>query len=215
MKNAGNKRPILILLALAILLFGGMALGSTFASQVDKESTPQKFLPAESDDYKVFVKYHDGKNYDGGRYSNVLGPETPVFTRDIIWCPGYTKIVYLELSSEEAFPVECTLTMTAEDGLLNDVLDYTLLGALKPNDVNHPRSWKEVATPKLPLTTEPITIIDAVTLDGSAPQYYAIAIHMDETAGNQYRDQTLNINFQLVINANYKPGETPVSSAQF
>lgn len=213
MKNAGNKRPLLILLALAILLFGGMALGSTFASRVNKEG-PEEKLSASDADYKVFVKYHDGKNYNGGRYSNLLSSQTPVFTQDIIWCPGYTRIVYLEISNEEAFPVECTLKMTAEDGILNEVLDYTLLGALKPNTENHPRSWKEVTTSKQPLTTEPITIIDAVTLADSTPQYYAVAIHMDETAGNQYRDQKLNIDFQLIINADYKPGVDPSSPEQ-
>ena len=210
MKNAGNKRPILILLALAIILFSGMALGSTFASQVNK-TDGQEQLNAADGKYKVVVKYHDGSGYNV-----TLSNDTPVLTDDIIWCPGYTKIVYFQLSSNEAFPVECTLKMTAADSELNKVLTYAVLGELKPKDSNHPQSWKEVAAEKVQLTTKPVTILKEVTLTGANDlKYCAVAIHMDENAGNQYLNKSVDIDFQLVINANYKPNDIPTPSDQF
>lgn len=210
MKNAGNKRPILILLALAIILFSGMALGSTFASQVNK-TDGQDQLDATDGKYNVVVKYHDGTGY-----TKSLDDKTPVLTKDILWCPGYTKIVYFQLTNEEAFPVECTLTMTAKESDLNQALTYAVLGNLQPDSANHPKSWKEVTAEKSQLESgKQVAIIKEATLVDDTSQYCAIAIHMDENAGNQYLNKSVDIDFQLVINANYKPSETPASSAQF
>ena len=208
MKNAGNKRPILILLALAIILFSGMALGSTFASQVNKTD---RQLETPDGKYNVVVKYHDGTGYNKS-----LDNKTPVLTKDIIWCPGYTKIVYFQLANKEAFPVECTLTMTAKESDLNQALTYAVLGNLQPNSANHPKSWKEVTAEKSQLKArESVAIIKEATLVGDGKQYCAIAIHMDENAGNQYLNKSVDIDFQLVINANYKPNDIPTPSDQF
>lgn len=206
MRNAGNKKLRLVLLALALLSLSVVALGGTFANQVIYDELKGDFSENSTLDYKVDVKY-----YDSAKQSYTEDLLTSSVFDSTLWCPGYTKIVYLKITNNEAFPVDCTLNMTVNETGFDDTLRYAIINEnLKAEDAEHPKNWKDFAVDNsflLSKTTH--TLIDKKTFGNNDSQYYALAIHMDENATNQYQNQKLDMTFNFSVNANYKTGETP------
>ena len=201
MMNAGHKRLKLLLLTLAILACGVMVLGGTFATQVTLTGD-KTTLPPETR-FDVTVLYHDGTNYKLSMLDDAA-----VFTQNVPWCPGYTKLVYFAVQNHEAFPVQCMMKLNAGTSNLSDVLEYAVLTDVTPNSDNRPTKWADITTEKqLQKGLNPV--FDSLVLGSKNVKYYALAVHMKENAGNQYQKQSMSLEFQFTVNANYAPGETP------
>ena len=216
MMNAGNRKPLLPLLILAIILCGAMALGSTFATGVNKsDSLDDRYLANTQLDYDVSLAYYD-KAQKG--YSKSLLSSSP-FT-DVVWCPGYTDIVYLKLTNEEAFPVTCELDIVVDESGLDDKMSYAVIYGLQPEMENQPSNWAafsakanivDTLIKKSPqkASTYKITKEVLVAPGDSGSRYYALAIHMDEKASNTYQGQSMKLSFNLRVNADFEHGATP------
>jgi len=205
MRNAGNKKLLAVLLALALLACSVMALGSTLASQteVDKKNTTEKSLLDSEGEYKVTVAY-------GDNYEHVLSNASPIFSAGDLWCPGYTKIVDLKITNNEEFPVEVMLNMVVGESDLNEVMYYALLGDVQPT------SWGSISDDAKKLLSEgEKTIVKAENLQKGQSCDCKLAVHMSEAATNKYQNKTLDVNFELIVNANYKPGVTELTEANF
>ena len=210
MMNAGNGKPLLPLLILAIILCGAMALGGTMASinYVDKNLEPRETLSPNDNRYRVSLHY-----YDNGVFSKSLLDE-PVFTNNVPWCPGYTEIVYLNVTNNEAFPVECTLNMDVGQSALNSVMEYSLLGSIHPASDGRPTSWGHIENSTEKWTVKKLNkglheIFKDLTLQPGQTEYYALAVHMDENATNSHQGKAMSIDFKFSVNANYMPNENP------
>ena len=208
MMNAGNKRLILLLLALSMLVCGVMALGSTFATQVNKSDGLDKQYIANNDNnlnYKINLTYH------------TIEDETPKpfltsapFT-SAPWCPGYTKVVYLTIKNNEAFPVECILTIDDGDSELGKVMSYAVIDTPDASYNNWDDFKKDVDRAGHLADENPTVFNYPATSPLTAGQTatYALAIHMDEEANNTHQNQTMNMTFKLKINADYSTGYDP------
>lgn len=203
MKNAGNKRLMLLLLALAMLICGVM--GSTFATQVNKSDGQDNRYVDNNDnglDYQIDLTYH---TLDNAIQHSFL-TATPFASAP--WCPGYTKVVYLSIKNNEDFPVECTLTINADNKKLGQVMAYAVI----KNPAASYSNWgafKEASLSKGYLADENPTVFNipaTAPLTAGGAEEYALAIHMDETASNTYQDETMNMTFKLEINADYASG---------
>lgn len=209
--NAGHKRLKLLLLTLAILACSVVALGGTLASN-DSINTM---------DYKVsLLCYNPATNqYDLPVYGeNAYHP----YTADVLWCPGYTKIVYLKIVNEEEFPVESELDIIFESNGFGKMLSYAVIYGLQPNTQNHPENWAEfkdranisgvleknalLAPNRSSYKVAKLAQLDP---DEKGARYYALAIHMDEKTPNEYQGQSMDLNFYLRVNAKYETGFDP------
>jgi len=200
MRNAGNKKLRLVLLALALLSLSMVALGGTLANgtEVDMANTTQQELTNTDKEYNISISCRDTANS-----AVTLASDTPIFTDDVLWCPGYTKLVYLDITNNEAFPANCTLTMKVGESKLNNVMVYA-------TGSGNPTSWNDILTSWNPqkLTAGSHAVFSNVNFQKNAKKTFALAVHMNESATNEYQNQTLDISFELTVNANFKPGET-------
>ena len=215
MMNAGNRKPLLPLLILAIILCGAMALGSTFATGVNKSgSRDDLYLANNQLDYSVTLAYNKGT----GNYYESLLSSSPF--ADVVWCPGYTDIVYLKLTNQEKFPVTCELDIVVDESSFGDQMSYAVIYGLQPGMENHPSNWADFRSKanivdtlikKSPqkASTYKITKEVLVAPGDSSSRYYALAIHMDEKASNTYQGQSMKLSFNLRVNADFEHGATP------
>lgn len=211
MANPKKINLRVLLVALALLACGTMALGGTFATRLDLDGGAATTLPTNSPHYEVDVKYHAN-----GSYSTSLLSNGAIFTKDVPWCPGYTKIVYLEVTNNEAFPVECSLNMNVKTTGFGNNLKYAVIPRnLKAADVDHPDNWAEfekMANGSTVLKQGDNYIFENIYLsflDGEKTKYFALAIHMDKTTSNHYQGKKLKMNFEFRVNTNWEPNAHP------
>ena len=201
MMNAGNKRLILLLLALSMLVCG--VIGGTLALNDSNDTM----------DYNVKLLCYnpDTKEYDLPLYGeSAYSP----FATDVVWCPGYTEIVYLKLTNGEAFPVDCELDIVVKENGFGKTLSYAVIYGMQPTTKGHPTNWvdfKAKANISKTLENSSYTVTSKVELDPGdrSSRYYALAIHMDENATNEYKNVSMEMNFLLNVTAEKEPGSTP------
>lgn len=217
MTNAGNKKLLVVLLALALFACSVMALGSTFATQVKYEGEEVSLAGNGMLDYKVDIQFYTPEgNKDFLKVSPLNGT---------VWCPGYTKIVYLKVTNNEAFPVDCELGMTVDQSGFGETLKYAVIYGLKPNAEDHPSDWNAFydnanvkgtlkVQDKLDSKDYSHTVFDRAVFASSETnsQYFALAIHMDENATNQYQNAELDLTFHFRVNADNKPSPEPTDT---
>ena len=209
MRNAGNKRLVLLLLTLAMLACGVMALGGTFAAQVNKSDGLNEQYIANNDNnlnYNIALTYHTLDNDTEQPFlTSAPFSHTP-------WCPGYTKLIYLTIKNNEAFPVECILTIDDGNSKLGEVMSY----AVVHNPATSYSSWSAFKTSEGcivgHLSDANPTVFNYPAnspLAAGQTATYALAIHMDEDASNDYQKLTMDMKFKLVLNADYSTGYDP------
>ena len=202
-----KSKKLFLLIALVVLAVGVTALSGTFASGVDTSGTAE---PVNSP-FQVALTYYDYWSDDQG-----AKPLNVVFDENFPWCPGRTEILYLTLTNNEKFPVECGLTMAAGKSELNDVFTYAVLKNLQRNDANHPQDWDnfkssivyEVIQPESKMTQGDLLAYPLTVLNAGETVYFAVGLHMSESATNEYANKQLPLTFILRVNANYEPGTT-------
>lgn len=214
MTNAGNKKLLVVLLALALFACSVMALGGTFATQVDKEGTT---LIEDTNgptvlNYKVALTYSDSPE---GTSNNLLSVKPYANT---LWCPGYTKIIYVEVVNNEAFPVECTLNFDVTANGFDDKMTYAVLAPDSNGELTQYSNWDSFYTAagtKSDLKElREYPIFTDLPLTSEASTTYAVAIHMSEDASNQYQNKQLAITVDFRVDANYATGTTVLTDPQ-
>ncbi len=202
-----KSKKLFLLIALVVLAVGVTALSGTFATGVNKEDEAVN----SGTPFNVTLKYYDYWN-EPQDYKAL----DKVFDQTFPWCPGRTEVLYLKLTNGEKFPVECGLTMVAGESELNDVFTYAVLNNLQRNDTNHPQDWDnfkssivyEVIQPESKMTQGDLLAYPLTVLNAGETVYFAVGLHMSESATNEYANKQLPLTFNLRVNADYEPGTT-------
>lgn len=223
MTNAGNKKLLALLVTLVLLAAGLIAMGSTFAGQVNYDddmvvlNTNKNVMT-----YKVDIECYDPSATGNDPYVLSLMTNADVFTgNNVYWCPGKTEIVYLRITNNEKFPIDCSLDMNVEESGFDNVLSYAVIPEdLKTGTVTHPANWREfmgAATVNGTLTVgseDKNLLFENAPIEAGGVRYYAVAMHMDEKATSEYQGKTLEMTFDFRVNANYETGDTPSGEAK-
>lgn len=213
MKNAGNKRLMLLLLAMAMLVCGVM--GSTFATQFvpSGDKNPQ-YDGDTALDYNVEVKYCNA--VDEG-YAYTFSADKKIFSENVLWCPGKTEIIYFQVKNEESQVVECIMDLFVTKNEFEDVMQYAVVvGDLVTGQIAHPQNWDKFVEMSANKKSVPLQVCSAnddsiknpvvkVALEPGAIYSYALAIHMSENASNWYQEKELQMNIRFRVNANTVP----------
>ncbi len=205
-----KSKKLFLLIALVVLAVGVTAMSGTFATGVSYTGS-ETTLEGENA-FDVDVQYIHS-NSGATEYADLLS--TTAFSDSSKWCPGRTEIIYLKLTNNEAFPINCTVDLNVTESAFDNVLSYSVLkdDLLSNNKANHPASWADYVEkanqqPKV-LSKGKHTLLEKETLPvGNPPCYLALAIHMDENATNDYENKVMKMNFSLRFDANYAPGTT-------
>ncbi len=203
----GKRRWLYSLLSLVLCV--AMFLGTTLAWFSDTISLSGR---VEAGKLKI-----DFQKYDGTEYVTLRGSDKNIFDdgdTETYWEPGMTKILYLAVKNQETLPVKYQILIDvsgieAEDG----TFEYALYdGVQAPSeqqaaldataDLNVVDRWAELkkfdGVQKGTILSETYTAAPQGRLDAQGDvDYFALAVHMSEEAGNEYQGKDIDVNVTL------------------
>ena len=175
---------------IALLLCFTTLLGTTFAWFTDVSFSKGNII--QTGNLKAEMYWADDYNAPTAEWTNAK--DGPVFTYDN-WEPGYTDVKYIKVKNEGNLSFKWQLTIEAENELtkLADVIEVyyvnpiyssltTLAGKTSAGNLTEVVEERKAASGKLlPSGTYEEGLITGETI-------LAIALHMDENAGNEYQE---------------------------
>ena len=202
--NSKATRRALLTSVLALVMCVSMLIGTTAAWFTDTvTSSGNKVV---SGTLKVDLQVLED---DNSGWTSVKDSKAPIFDYDN-WEPGYVQVKILKVVNigSLAFKWQANLVTTEELGILADVIDvyvqeFASEPVTYPTDRNAINSWTKVGTRRDFVNALPVSTNGEIPANATkdASEILAIAFKMQETAGNEYQDQTLGM-FDIQIVAN-------------
>ncbi len=203
-----TTRRALIMSMLSLLVCVSMLVGTTFAWFTDSvTSTGNKIIAGN---LKVDLLMSD----DEGKYASIAGEEAAIFggenslaaknnAADTLWEPGKTQIVYLGVANKGNLDLKYNILLNVVDGGLIGSLEYAIIDGAKYDDITA-TSWAvlkadaNAQTGDVAAGTTVAAPNGAINAGEDAVDYFALAIHMKEEAGNQYQGKDITIDVTVL-----------------
>ena len=196
MTNEKLTRRALLSSVLALVLCFTMLLGTTFAWFTDEAVSSGNKIIAGNLDVKLWL-------YDAhGNGTEITKDSTPIFgansliaqnsNADTLWEPGKTQVAYLAIENAGNLDLKYQVALEAKNEVNNlcDVMQYTITpNATTANKVS---GWDASAAKTVSVGTQIVSVNEAggtdLVLKKGETHYFALSIHMDEKAGNEYKN---------------------------
>ena len=235
MSKARHGKSTFFIVMMSLLICGMLAIGATYAydwATNEKQSLAsgkynvelQSYLPkanGEGSDFQKIALYENRNESNTGLNA---------FPEDAFWCPGRTEIAYLRLVNNEEFVVRCTVDLDVLASTLGKELDYAVLNGNHtiglPTNVTNWQSFLTAAEDNGKsgdLTQGKKNLLAAVEIPAKDTDNdltndknfvdFALAIHMDEQAGNENKKSAVQIYFDVTTDAYYTPSTTAAEIA--
>lgn len=197
MTNVKTTKRALFASVMSMLICVSMLIGSTFAWFTDTASTGLNKIIAGNLDVELYM-------HDGSDYVNIGDSDQPIFNSEgataatsnnlnTLWEPGKTQVAYLMIKNAGNLALKYQValnTINPEDSKdLYKVMQYQIVPGAKDN-----ASWS-TGTNVTPGTA--IVSADNVPMLPNDEHYFALLIHMDKDAGNEYMNG--KVNFDITI----------------
>lgn len=207
--------------AIAINLFSlfvciSLLIGTTLAWFTDQATSGVNKIIAGNLDVDLVM-------WNGDEYVSISGEDSAIFgdenslvaqndSADTLWEPGKTQIVYLGVRNNGNLALKYNIVLNIIDGGLIGALEYAILDGVDASAPGFvpPASWDEIKAISGVQTGDVVagTIVAAQNgvLDGIAQNppiqnetdYFALAVHMKEDAGNEYMGKDITIDVTVV-----------------
>ena len=200
--NQKATKRALLTSVMALVMCVVMLVGTTFAWFTDTASTGVNKIQAGNLDVELLMY----KNSTDG-YVNISNDKKPIFGSDestvaqnnnlnTLWEPGKTQVAYLAIKNEGnlalKYKVALNVTNPVDGKDLYKVMQYAIVPDAK-NDNNMVTGWTEGNSVVVGLQE----VSGEVALDAGATHYFALLVHMDELAGNEYKNG--KVEFDLTV----------------
>lgn len=194
MTKAKSTKSALLLSALSLLMCVSMLIGSTFAWFTDSVTSGGNKIVAGTLDIQLLM-------HDGSTYADISDSDKPIFgegsiaqnvNSETLWEPGKTQVAYLAIKNNGNLALKYKVALDVQNVSkdLYEVMEYDIIPDAKPDSVKSWTDGKAVAEGIQSVSFD-------VSLAVGATHYFALAIHMDEAAGNNY--QGGQVNFDLTV----------------
>ena len=202
MNNKRATKRALLTSVMALVMCVVMLVGTTFAWFTDTASTGVNKIVAGNLDVELLM-------HNGSDYVNISKDKNPIFgsdtstvaqnnNLDTLWEPGKTQVAYLAIENKGnlalKYKVALNVTNPADGKDLYKVMQYAIVPDAK-NDNGMVTGWTtggNVTVGQQPVSGE-------VSLAVGATHYFALLVHMDEMAGNEYKNG--KVDFDLTVYA--------------
>jgi len=217
MKQSNTKKA-LFLSVLSLVLCIAMLIGTTFAWFTDSASTKNNRIIAGNLDVDLVMD-----KTANGTYTSIADSTGDLFkeagyaqnSNASLWEPGKTQIVYLGVQNKGNLALKYNILVNTEDidgtpsMVQNGVsaLEFALLDETKASDLSSVTNWsdlKAMATAKGDLTIGQFMAAENGCLDEiingteNETDYFALAVHMKEDAGNEYQGKDITVDVTVV-----------------
>ena len=209
-KKKSAKRAFISSFMSFIMCFAMLA-GTTFAWYTDSVTSSGNKIIAGTLDIQLW-KYDD--TLATPAYVDISKSGAPIFqsanlvannSTNTLWEPGKTQVAYLKLVNVGNLWLKYQVALNVFNVTknLNEVMWYQIVPNAKPDEENDVDSWNP--TDECPAKTAALgvqTVSDAVPMapmtdNEPVEHYFALVIHMDENAGNEY--MAGEIDFDLTV----------------
>ncbi len=197
-----KTKKALAMSVLSMMLCVAMLVGMTFAWFTDTASTSVNKIQAGNLDVELLM-------YENGEYVNISKEPAPIFgsenstvaqnnNLDTLWEPGKTQVAYLAIKNEGnlalKYKVALNVTNPADGKDLYKVMQYAIAPNAKGSDTSVP-AWTSGSS--VAVGTQ-IVSDDPVELKVGATHYFALLVHMDEQAGNDYQNGKVEFDLKVL-----------------
>ncbi len=213
MTNSKNTRRALLTSVMALVLCFAMLTGTTFAWFTDTETSSGNKIVAGNLDVQLLM-------FDGTNYVDIGSENKPIFgaasliaqdkNADTLWEPGKTQIAYLAIRNAGNLALKYNVIVDVTDNGLIGALEYAIVpvqGGTADATTLEQSNWadikanyengilaagKTIAAPK--------GCLDEINGGvQNETDFFALVIHMDENAGNEYKEK--NVVIDIIVNA--------------
>ena len=209
MTNLKATKKALVSSVLALVMCFTMLLGTTFAWFTDSVTSSGNVIQAGKLDVELY-KWNDTVDAEHANATAISESSEPIFgkadsttananTADTLWEPGKTQTVYLSIKNNGTLDLKykVALEVTNITNGLNEVLTYVInndvqYGGLEKTDL--PADWSNCSkvVSGINIATED------VALEAGAEHFFALSVHMDELAGNEYQNGNITFNIKVL-----------------
>ena len=205
-----NKKKALLSSILSLILCVSMFLGSTMAWFTSNVSNTGNRIQAGTLKVDLLMDKQDGNGY-----VSIADGEGDIFSEStgngVSWEPGKTEIVVLQVKNMGSLALKYNIVLTVKDTDTEDkinlasVLDYAIVNGATAESFAQANitDWETLAAMDgvevgdVPRGTITAAQNGQLAEEGSN-DCFALAVHMDEDAGNDYQGKTLDIDVQVV-----------------
>ena len=209
-KTKSTKRALLMS-ALALLMCVSMLIGSTFAWFTDSVTSGNNKIVAGTLDVQLLMNTGNG-------YVDISDNNAPIFgegsiaqnnNAETLWEPGKTQVAYLAIKNNGNLALKYTVGLDVQNVSkdLYKVMEYAITPDAQYNSVT---TWVDNGNSVVVGTQ---SVSESVSLGVGETHYFALSIHMDEAAGNEY--QGGEVNFDLTVLATQDTVESDSFNNQY
>lgn len=211
MTSSKNTKRALLASVLSIALCCAMLIGSTFAWFTDSVTNTGNRIQAGNLEIDLLMDKQDGNGY-----VSIAGGEGDIFkeaqiaqnSNKTLWEPGKTQIVYLGVQNKGSLALKYNILLDVTDNGLVGALEYAVLDGAQARDLAGVTDWEalkamggaqtgDIAAGRT--TAAPNGCLDEI-VNGTQDEtdYFALAVHMKEDAGNEYQGKDITIDVTVV-----------------
>ena len=200
MTNKKTTKRALIMSVLSLFLCFTMMLGTTYAWFTDSVTSSGNKIMAGTLDIDLFM------HNDDGTVMEITDAKEPLFgtadealnSSSTLWEPGKTQVVYLSLVNNGSLDLKykVNVNVTSDPDNLREVMSYAITPDAENVDGKRVGAWDDAAAAPVVLGIN-ATQASTVELKAGETHYFALSLHMDEEAGNEYQGKTME--FDIVV----------------
>ena len=193
MTKQKSTKKTLLTSVLSLVLCMALLIGATFAWFTDNVTSANNKIVAGNLDVQLLM-------HDGNDYVDISDSEDPIFgsntvatnSTNTLWEPGKTQIAYLAIKNNGSLALRYSVALDVENVSKNlyEVMKYAIT-----SDAQYDAKPAWTGGNAVVVGTQAVS--NGVSLGAGETRYFALSIHMDEEAGNQY--QGGEVNFDLTI----------------
>ena len=211
MTSSKNTKRALLASVLSVVLCAAMLVGSTFAWFTDSVTSAGNRIVAGNLEVDLVMD-----KLDGNGYVSIADGKGDIFdtanvaqnSNKTLWEPGKTQIVYLGVQNKGNLALKYNILLNIQDNGLAGALEYAVLDGKTAADLANVKSWTEltgmagVQTGDIKAGT--MTVAQNGRLDEiineveDETDYFALAVHMKEGAGNEFQNKDITIDVTVV-----------------
>ena len=206
--HSKSTKKSLVASGLSLLVCAALLIGTTFAWFTDSVTNTGNRIQAG--EFKIDLLMDKEQN---GTYESIANGEGDIFSEKagngVNWEPGVTHVVYLAVQNKGSLALNYNLLLDVTDGDpgLVGSLEYAVLDGKKAADLESVKSWADILEVAGVQTGEiaagqtvaaPNGTLDEIVRDvENETDYFALAVHMKEDAGNAYQGGSITIDLTL------------------
>ena len=178
MTSKKTTKRALLMSALSLLLCVSMLIGTTYAWFTDSVTSAGNKIVAGNLEVDLLM-------YNGTDYRSIAEDTNPIFGEGIIWEPGRTQVAYLAIENTGSLALKYTVGLHAQNVAkdLYKVMKYAVSEGVEAETLT---AWDAANAKAVAVGAQ--TISGPISLGAGETHYFALSIHMDENAGNEYQN---------------------------